>query len=122
MLSDSDSNEDLESTALREALTRYAARPTMYGFPEALEELAKHVVHVLLSVLMPGWRFGDTQVFWRTIAMDLGYGDRCAGDEEAHRAQRWQMWGGREQESQTQVLTAFKRIWVEMSHLADNRA
>jgi hypothetical protein len=109
-----------EFTILREALSLYARRPNMYGYPEELEGLGKHVTHVLLTTLHSAWRLEETEAFWRQVASDLGFGERCAQDEEEHRIRRWNRWGANEDVSRAQVVAAYKRIWTELRPLAQD--
>ena len=120
MSSTSDSSVD-ELRALRSALASYAARPNLYGSPEQVEGLAMHVTHVLFTIGHSAWSFRDTEAFWRELASALGFGARCAQDEEAYKIKRWWRWGSEEARARLQVRGAYRRIWRRLRHLDGGR-
>lgn len=103
---------DFEARDLLAKLAEVAARPEMYGWPEEVEAVGKHLLHVALTLVRPGWTFQETARLWEQVVMDVGVGPALAVDREAHRLSRWNRWGDRTQQSFDQVRDAFARIWA----------
>lgn len=109
---------EAERALLRQALDQLARYPGMYGSPGAVEGLATHVVHVLLCMHRDAWSFTETEALWKGVAKDLGFGERCARDEESRRIMRWALWGEEEETARSQVVAGFQRIWTVLRERA----
>jgi hypothetical protein len=68
-------NNSLYSLQEFEGITRIldsiANRPSMYGYPEHAELLAKHLTHICFLILLKNWSFKLTEILWEGLAYQL---------------------------------------------------